>query len=47
MAEHPSSDNHPQIPGTSSMAWFAVFLAVTFLGLTIFLQLHFGNPAAP
>lgn len=47
MAEHPSSDKHPPIPGTSAMAWFAVFLMVTFIGLTLFLQLTFGTPGAP
>lgn len=47
MAEHPSSDKHPPIPGTTAMAFFAVFLLVTFIGLTLFLQLKFGNPLAP
>jgi hypothetical protein len=47
MAEQPSSDKHPPIPGTSTMAWFAVFLLVTFIGLTLFLQLQFGVPATP
>jgi hypothetical protein len=46
MAEHPS-DKHPPIPGTSAMAGFAVFLLVTLIGLTLFLQLTFGNPTAP
>ncbi len=47
MAEQPSSEKHPPIPGTTAMAWFAVFLFVSFVGLTLFLQFKFGNPTAP
>lgn len=46
MAEHKSSDDHPQAPGLSAMAWFAVFLFVTLLALVLFLQLKFGTPTA-
>jgi hypothetical protein len=47
MAEHPSSDKHPPIPGTTALAWFAVFLMVSFIGLTLFLQMKFGTPVGP
>ena len=43
MAEN-KNDDHPQVPGLSAMAWFAVFLAVTLLTLVIFLQTKFGAP---
>jgi hypothetical protein len=45
MAEHKSED-HPQAPGLSAMAWFAVFLFVSLLGLVLFLQMKFGTPSA-
>jgi hypothetical protein len=44
MAEH-RSDDHPEAPGLSAMAWFAVFLFVVLTSLVIFLQLKFGTPA--
>jgi hypothetical protein len=44
MAEQPSSEKHPPIPGTTAMVWFAVFLLVAFIGLTLFLQSKFGEP---
>ena len=43
MAEQ-KRDDHPQAPGLSAMAWFAVFLGVTLLTLVIFLQIKFGGP---
>lgn len=43
MAEH-KSDDHPQAPGLSAMAGFAVFLFVALLGLVLFLQMKFGTP---
>lgn len=46
MANHPTtSDKHPPIPGTNALAWFAVFIFVFFVGLTLVLQLKFGTPA--
>ncbi|MFO7565820.1 MAG: hypothetical protein R6X02_24475 [Enhygromyxa sp.] len=45
MAEH-KSDDHPQAPGLSAMAWFAVFLFVALISLVVFLQLKFGTPTA-
>jgi hypothetical protein len=45
MAEHKSED-HPQAPGLTAMAWFAVFLFVSLLGLVLFLQMKFGTPSA-
>ena len=44
MADH-KSDDHPQAPGLSAMAWFAVFLCVSLLGLVIVLQMKFGTPS--
>lgn len=45
MADHPPSEKHPPIPGTTALVWFGVFLLVSFIGLTLFLQLKFGVPA--
>jgi hypothetical protein len=46
MADHPTtSDKHPPIPGTSSLGWFAVFIAVFFIAVGFFLQSKFGTPA--
>jgi hypothetical protein len=44
MAEQPSSEKHPPIPGTTAMVGFAVFLLIAFVGLTLFLQFKFGVP---
>ena len=44
MAEHKPNDDHPQAPSTMAMAWFAIFLFVTLLGLVLFLQMKFGTP---
>ena len=43
MAEH-KSDDHPQAPGLSAMAWFAVFLAVSLMAIVLILQTKFGTP---
>ncbi|WP_181233367.1 hypothetical protein [Enhygromyxa salina] len=40
----PKQDDHHEIPSLSSMAYFAVFLAVSLLGLVLFLQFKFGTP---
>jgi|GEM_PF-2404114 len=39
------SDNHPEVPGLTTMAGFAVFLAVMLLGLVLFLHFKFGVQA--
>jgi hypothetical protein len=46
MAEpkHAKQDDHPQIPGLSAMAGFAMFLFVALLSLVLFLQAKFGTP---
>ena len=43
MAEQKQAD-HPEAPGLNAMAYFAVFLFVTFIGLVLFLQFKFGAP---
>ncbi|KIG12703.1 hypothetical protein DB30_01061 [Enhygromyxa salina] len=40
----PKQEDHHEIPSLSSMAYLAVFLAVSLLGLVLFLQLKFGTP---
>jgi len=47
MAEQHKSDDHPQAPGLSAMAWFAVFLFVSLMAIVLFLQTKFGTPGAP
>jgi hypothetical protein len=47
MAEHKKNDDHPQAPGLTAMAWFAIFLLVSLLSIVLFLQLKFGTPTAP
>ena len=44
MAEHKKDDDHPQAPGLTSMAYFALFLFVTLMSLVLFLQFKFGTP---
>jgi hypothetical protein len=46
MAEQHKNDDHPQAPGLSAMAYFAVFLLVSLLGIVLFLQMKFGTPGA-
>ncbi len=43
MADQEQHD-HPQIPGLTSMAWFAAFLGIALLVLTLTLQFKFGTP---
>lgn len=43
MAEH-KTDDHPQAPGLSAMAFFALFLFVALLSLVLVLQAKFGTP---
>ncbi len=43
MADNKRADQ-PEIPSTSAMGWFAVFLAVVFLSLVLFLQFTFPMP---
>jgi len=44
MAEQKKHDDHPQIPVLSAMGYFAVFLAVSLLGIVLFLQFKYGAP---
>jgi hypothetical protein len=39
------NQDHPEAPGLNAMAYFALFLFVTLLGLVLFLQFKFGAPA--
>ncbi|WP_255215745.1 hypothetical protein [Pseudenhygromyxa sp. WMMC2535] len=43
MAENKQED-HPQVPGLTAMAWFALILFVSLIGLVLFLQFKFGTP---
>lgn len=45
MAEQ-KRDDTPQAPSLSAMAWFALFLFVSFLGLVLYLHMKFGQPGA-
>ena len=39
-----NQEDHHEIPSLSSMAWFAVFLAVSLMSLVLFLHFKFGAP---
>jgi hypothetical protein len=41
---NPKQEDHPQAPGLTAMAYFAVFLAVSLMGLVLFLHFKFGTP---
>lgn len=43
MAEQ-NKDDQPQAPGLTAMAYFALFLFVSLIGLVLFLQSNFGTP---
>ena len=45
MAEQQKNNDHPEAPGLTSMAYFAVFLFVSLISIVLFLQFKFGTPA--
>lgn len=46
MADQHKSDDHPEAPGLSSMAWFALFLFILLMTIVLTLQTKFGTPTA-